>query len=283
MALITVWFLKVFMEQTPLHSIPFLSAAGPPVSAPEASAKAAFETIKRQLTPDQIVSYVLTHMQNATMVEKMAFVAREAHAHQRRKLSGLPYFDDHIVPVVEELKAKYAEHPQLDTLLTVAYGHDLIGDTKITSEHLCLMGFPQTDIFNRIVLLGPSGNFYLDQIEEIGKDPIAARVKRKDIKINYQDGGVNEDKNDHLYPLAFHYLGRCLEDPSYAGTSIIHHAYRLKYGSIRQKFANSAIDGHDFSTLSAGVLAKYTKRGEFTFFEGQSHLAVHPLSYRVDE
>jgi (p)ppGpp synthase/HD superfamily hydrolase len=113
-------------------------------------------------------------------MERAAIVSRLAHAGQ--KYGDENYFDAHILKVVENVKA-------LDGCtyghVEVAYLHDVLEDTDMTTGELITLGFSQT-VVRAVHLLTrlaeDSYDDYIDRISRVGG--IALKVKIADLKAN---------------------------------------------------------------------------------------------------
>jgi (p)ppGpp synthase/HD superfamily hydrolase len=117
-------------------------------------------------------------------IEKAAIVSRLAHAGQ--KYGDEAYFDGHILKVVENVKgvpgATFGE-------VEVAYLHDVLEDTSMTTGELITLGFSQETVRAVNTLTKMDGEPYGDYIERVGTSPgrSAIRVKIADLTANMND------------------------------------------------------------------------------------------------
>lgn len=99
-------------------------------------------------------------------------LAEKYHKGQKDK-AGVNYFSGHIctvVSMVPEGKAK-----------VVAYLHDIIEDTDMTAEKLLEMGFDRECVAAVVTLTHKEGVPYMEYIQHIKKNLLAAQVKKADL------------------------------------------------------------------------------------------------------
>lgn len=108
------------------------------------------------------------------MLEKARKIAEQAHGGQVDK-GGQPYIL-HPVRVAEQCKT--AEEK------TVALLHDVIEDTDWTVDALRAEGFPDTVLQAVACLTHREGESYMEYVERICQNPLAARVKLADLSDN---------------------------------------------------------------------------------------------------
>lgn len=111
------------------------------------------------------------------MIEKT--IAKLAHAGQ--KYGDGDYFTDHVERVVGRIvndKKNYYLH------IRVAYLHDVLEDTAVTTGMLVDFGVAQEVIQAVVVLTRTPGEDYFDYIQKVVKHPVARVVKEADLKIN---------------------------------------------------------------------------------------------------
>lgn len=108
------------------------------------------------------------------LTKKAMKIAYQAHQGQTDK-TGLPYIYHPI---------HLAEQMQDEATTCVALLHDVVEDTEITIEQLGQEGFPQ-EVLEAIQLMTHDPAVpYMDYVREIKKNPIAAAVKRADLRHN---------------------------------------------------------------------------------------------------
>ena len=108
------------------------------------------------------------------MLEKAMILAAKGHMGQQDK-GGHPYI---LHPVRVMLQCKTIEEK------TVAMLHDLLEDTDITAEDLKKEGFPEHIVAAVCCLTKTAGEDYMDYIERICQNKLAARVKLADLTDN---------------------------------------------------------------------------------------------------
>lgn len=118
--------------------------------------------------------------------EQVLKIAGEAHRGQFRKDAKTPYIE-HPKAVAEILKNKY-NIEYCDKIIQIAYLHDVLEDTDITSELLCEMGV-SLKVINCVVTLTHSrSESYIDYILRIKQLGGWARiVKIADLTHNLND------------------------------------------------------------------------------------------------
>lgn len=121
--------------------------------------------------------------------------------HQGQKYGNIPYFEGHIVPVVDYvdlLLSSLGKRVKWDSLFaekarTVAFLHDILEDTECSPLRLTLT-FPY-DVVEAVKLLtkGLVKNQTLDEyLGEIKNNPLALIVKTADILVNISTCYVGE-------------------------------------------------------------------------------------------
>lgn len=108
------------------------------------------------------------------LLEKAIEIATKAHAGQTDK-GGAPYI---LHPVAVALGMNTTEQKIL------AYLHDVIEDTDITTEDLLTAGFPDNIVEAIKVITKKSGMPYMDYLQAVKKNELARAVKILDIKHN---------------------------------------------------------------------------------------------------
>ena len=100
----------------------------------------------------------------------------EKHRNQRDR-SGLPYIL-HPFHVAEQMDDEEST--------VVALLHDIVEDTNTTFEDLKETGFSERVISALRLMTREEGVDYYDYVKEIGKDPLARKVKIADLEHNMQ-------------------------------------------------------------------------------------------------
>ena len=109
-----------------------------------------------------------------TLTKKALRMAFDAHKNQTDK-TGLPYVF-HPFHLAEQMDT---EEEVITALL-----HDIVEDTDLTLEDLRVCGFPDRVLAALSLLTHQDGIDYMDYIETIRSDPLAARVKLADLRHN---------------------------------------------------------------------------------------------------
>ena len=108
------------------------------------------------------------------LTKRALLLSFEAHREQRDK-SGMPYVY-HPFHVAEQMKDEYTT--------VAALLHDVAEDTDITIEDIRKMGFPDR-VCDALRRLTHDKNVpYMEYIEALSSDPIAAAVKLADLEHN---------------------------------------------------------------------------------------------------
>jgi len=108
------------------------------------------------------------------LTKKAMRIAFEAHKDQVDK-SGLPYIY-HPVHLAEQMTD--------EATTCVALLHDVVEDTDLTFEDLEREGFPETVVAALRLMTHDDAVPYMDYVRALGKDPVAAAVKRADLRHN---------------------------------------------------------------------------------------------------
>ena len=108
------------------------------------------------------------------LTKRALLLSFEAHREQRDK-SGMPYVY-HPFHVAEQMKDEYTT--------VVALLHDVAEDTDITIEDIRKMGFPDRVCDALRCLTHDKSVPYMEYIEALSSDPIAAAVKLADLEHN---------------------------------------------------------------------------------------------------
>jgi len=106
-------------------------------------------------------------------------IAKLAHAGQ--KYGDGDYFTDHIENVVANLTPST---PKWALYIRVAYLHDVLEDTAVTTGILVDFGVSNEVIDAVVMLTREPGADYMDYIREVVKHPTARLVKIADLKAN---------------------------------------------------------------------------------------------------
>lgn len=108
------------------------------------------------------------------LAQKAMKIAFEAHKDQVNK-SGMPYIY-HPIHLAEQMTD--------EKTACVALLHDMAEDTDITLEQLAAEGFPDDVIRALRLMTHDAAVPYLDYVEQISHDPIAAAVRLADLRHN---------------------------------------------------------------------------------------------------
>lgn len=113
------------------------------------------------------------------------------HAGQTDR-SGLPYIL-HPFHVAEQMDDEEST--------VVALLHDIVEDTDMTFEDLKEYGFSDRVIAALRLMTHEEGVDYFDYVKEIGKDPLARKVKIADLEHNMQLGRLDKVREKDLQRL----------------------------------------------------------------------------------
>ncbi len=113
-------------------------------------------------------------MQYTELTNKAMKLCYEAHKDQYDK-SGVPYIF-HPIHIAEQMTEEYD--------ICVALLHDVIEDTDYTIDDIRAQGFPEEIVEAVKVLTRDKSIYYLDYIALVKENPIAKRVKLKDLEHN---------------------------------------------------------------------------------------------------
>lgn len=130
-------------------------------------------------------------------------IAKKAHKGQKRR-DGKPYIT-HPQAVAESFDEKFNWECK-----TIAWLHDVLEDTDVTSEDLIKEGIFRFIVDSVEVLSRKEGENYKDFILRCSKDYYALRVKMADLKHNMSD--LKEGSMKDKYRLAFCLLERINEE-----------------------------------------------------------------------
>lgn len=117
-------------------------------------------------------------MEDKEMYERAKQLAKQHHDGQTRWNEGEPYYF-HLERV--------AEHLHSYRLKTIAFLHDILEDTSMTSEKLLEEGFSPRVVRSVIALTKREGEDYIDYLTRVSKDPLSVKVKLSDICDNMRD------------------------------------------------------------------------------------------------
>lgn len=134
-------------------------------------------------------------MRNMKQIRQAEQIAREAHQGQTR-------WDNS--SYIEHLK-RIANSLDGIGLKIVAWLHDVLEDTKLTSQDLLRKGICAELVSVIETLTRKEGENYYTYIMRISKDPIATKVKIADIEDNLR-GDIKEGSLKDKYRLARHIL-----------------------------------------------------------------------------
>ena len=115
-------------------------------------------------------------LKGAALISKAKKIAIEAHKGQIDK-SGEPYIG-HPMRVAELLQNSEAK------IRAIAYLHDVIEDTELTLDDLRREGIPEIVIQAIDAISRRKGEPYIEYIERVKKNKLAAVVKHADIMDN---------------------------------------------------------------------------------------------------
>jgi hypothetical protein len=110
---------------------------------------------------------------------KAAKIAREAHEGQVRKIGGEPYFT-HPRRVAKSLSEEG------DVVMTAAFLHDVLEDTKVTEEDLRAQ-FTDEVVDAVVAVTRLPGETYMDFVRRSMKNEMGRKIKIADIKDNMRD------------------------------------------------------------------------------------------------
>lgn len=112
----------------------------------------------------------------------------QKHKDQKDR-SGLPYIL-HPFHVAEQMDDEEST--------IVALLHDIVEDTDTTIDELKGYGFSDRVLDALRLMTHAEGVDYYDYVKEIGKDPLARKVKIADLEHNMQLGRLNEVRDKDL-------------------------------------------------------------------------------------
>lgn len=117
-------------------------------------------------------------MTKEEMLLKAEEVSRQAHSKQYRFDKKTPYIK-HVEDVVKRVSSTDEK--------IVAWLHDVVEDTEITSDDLLNMGFDKSLIEAVVLLTKTEGYDYIEYMREIKRNPLAKAVKLADMRSNLAD------------------------------------------------------------------------------------------------
>lgn len=129
-------------------------------------------------------------------VEKAIALALEGHKDQKDK-SGLPYI---LHPLRVMLKMDTEDE------MVTAVLHDILEDTRIDERYLLSEGIPAESIEIIKLLTKNVSDDYLDYIQKIKANPVAAKIKKADITDN-----INILRLLHIEPTDINRLNNYLQ------------------------------------------------------------------------
>jgi hypothetical protein len=143
-----------------------------------------------------------TPQERLAILERAKVIARSAHQGQTRQYSGLPYVT-HLERVANNVKHLNQK--------VVAWLHDIIEDTSVTSSDLITLGIPSELVDEVLILTRRVGESYFTFIMRIVKDGIgiAPIVKIADLSDNLSDG-IQDSSRADKYRLARYILEKGL-------------------------------------------------------------------------
>ncbi len=121
-------------------------------------------------------------MLDTKLIKKALEICYKAHEGQYDK-GGVPYAN-HPVFIAEQMDEEYD--------ICVALLHDVVEDTAYTFQDLVNCGFPEEIIEAVRCLTKEKGMDYMDYIKIVKTNPMATRVKLKDIEHNSDLGRLNK-------------------------------------------------------------------------------------------
>jgi Guanosine polyphosphate pyrophosphohydrolases/synthetases len=125
-------------------------------------------------------------------IEKAYHLALEAHKDQKRK-SGEPYIVHPLSVAIILADLEMDKETIVAGLL-----HDIVEDTDTTIDELKGYGFSDRVLDALRLMTHAEGVDYYDYVKEIGKDPLARKVKIADLEHNMQLGRLNEVRDKDL-------------------------------------------------------------------------------------
>jgi (p)ppGpp synthase/HD superfamily hydrolase len=109
-------------------------------------------------------------------------LSRLAHRGQTDK-AGQPYYK-HPVRVAANIRSIYGGLEQADTLMAVAYLHDVLEDTKVTDKHMRWFGINDEVRAEVAIMTRAKGEHRHDYLRRIRASKSATAVKLADIQDN---------------------------------------------------------------------------------------------------
>ncbi|MBR2730232.1 MAG: GTP pyrophosphokinase [Lachnospiraceae bacterium] len=118
------------------------------------------------------------------LTKRAMVICFDAHKNQRDK-GGVPYVF-HPFHVAEQMETEEE--------ICTALLHDVVEDTALTLDRLAAEGFPPSVIEALSLLTHKDGTPYLEYVERLKDNPIAAVVKLADLEHNSMPGRLSEIK-----------------------------------------------------------------------------------------
>ena len=127
-------------------------------------------------------------------------IATAAHFKQLRRDGVTPYIvhPEEVVRRIQKNKPGDVD----DYVISVAWLHDVLEDTRITADELLRLGIPKT-IVNAVVVLTKTGKDYNKYINDVKGDILARIVKIADMEANLADDPTEQQIEKYTKALAF--------------------------------------------------------------------------------
>lgn len=125
---------------------------------------------------------------DSKMVQRCASIARRAHDGQKR-WGGEDYFLAHVEPVALAAQRLYG-----DEAACVAYLHDVLEDTEVTTAQLRGEGIPEPIVYAVEALTRRDNERYADYVMRAAMNPLARGVKLCDLESNLASLDPKRDK-----------------------------------------------------------------------------------------
>lgn len=118
---------------------------------------------------------------NTNIVEIAKEIAKDAHKGQT--YDGLPYYDHHILGVLELVGEDASDEVKATAVL-----HDVVEDCSVTLEQLLDMGMPYKVVQAVSLLTKKREQTHFGYLLDLAHDPIALKVKLADATFNSRGG-----------------------------------------------------------------------------------------------